>query len=296
MIEPQWFFYGIAWPAILTAGVLAVSGLVCRRWPWVAPGPGWALGVGAGLMAGYHAVDGWPPLPPTESQHWLVMVALPIAVLLASLGPFQNTRPKWRMAVRFLQCLLAGATPAVLLQSYLQYEWSYSQAVAWLAGLAVVTIGLWLGLDQLKRRQPGRWLTLNLCIVAAGTGVCVTMSGSQTIGQLALSLAAVLAGAWLVSWVLPKQAASPATLGVAVISLAGLWINGYFYAELTTTNVILLALAPLAGWVTRLPKLRRALGWRSAVTRSVAVLIPVVIALILAGMRFQEEMTHPSYG
>ncbi len=295
MIEPLWVFYGLVLPASICAAVVFLTGWLFRSHPWVAAGPGWALGVGAGFVAGYHAVDGWPPLPPTESQHWLVLVALPAMVLVSCLGPYPHTPLFARVSIRLFQFLLAAALAPLLLQSYLKYDWSGGQATMWITNLGTSAIVLWLMTDLLKEWRPGRWVVAALSLVAGGTGVVILMSGSQSLGQMGLSLAGVLAAGWAVSWVLPNGAVTPATVGVALTLLVGLWLNGYYYASVTATNAVLLAVSPLAAWLVELLPLRKSPDWRVGVLRVVAIGIPVGVALALAAIRFQKAMSQPSY-
>ena len=295
MIHPSWFLLGLALPAAICAATVFATGWVFGKRGWVTAGLGWALGIAAGFASGYHAVDGWPPVPPTESQHWLVMVVLPVLVLAASFGPFPSTRLGARMIIRFFQFMLAAVIPPLLLQSALKYDWSGRQATVWLANLGCGIIILWLLLDQLKQRCPGRWVLILLTMIAGGTGVVLMMSGSQSLAQMGLSLAAVLAGGWAVSWIVPRATVTPATTGVVIVLLAGLWINGYYYASMTAVNTILLAVSPLAAWIGELPPVAKLQGWRSAAIRITAAAVPVVTAIVLAAMQFRDEISQPSY-
>ena len=297
MIQPSWYFYGLLLPALLCSGVVLTTGWLFNkeRVAWVVRGPGWAIAIAAGFVAGYHAVDGWPPLPPTESQHWLVLVLLPAAVVCGSLGPHDGVPLMARIVVRAIQLLVAAATPTLLLQSYVQYQWSTQQAVAWLAGLGGYLAILWLLTDLLKERLSERLVLTSLVVTAGGTGIVILMSGSQSLGQLGLSLTVILVAGWVVSWFVPQAVGKSTTMGVVLVLLAGLWINAHYYASMTATNTVLLAVSPLGLWLSQLPIMRRMTGWRWIVIRLVVILGPVMAAVIMAAVKFSHEMAKPSY-
>ena len=73
----------------------------------------------------------------------------------------------------------------------------------------------------------------------------------------------------------PSGAAAP--LGLVC---AGLWLSGFFYAELPATSALLLALAPA---VALLPvRTERHSQWRVLAYRTTFVTVPVAIAVVLA--------------
>jgi hypothetical protein len=69
---------------------------------------------------------------------------------------------------------------------------------------------------------------------------------------------------------------------VFAMTLFGLWIAGFFYAEVTVASALLLAAAPVVAGLAGLPALRRVAPWQATLARTAAVLVPVGLALVLA--------------
>ena len=71
-------------------------------------------------------------------------------------------------------------------------------------------------------------------------------------------------------------------LGVSTLLLTGLWLSGYFYAELPSASALLLAAAPLPSlqWISRTEK--SAPSWKDFALYTGAAAILVLIAIFLA--------------
>ena len=119
-----------------------------------------------------------------------------------------------------------------------------------------------------------------MTLAATGAGVTLLASGSAVLGQLGLTLAISLAGAWFAGILINGPVAQRGGLGVALILLAGLLINGYFYASLKPLHALVLAMAPLAAWVGQLPPIRRLKPWQASLV--VVILTGVVVAAVTA--------------
>ncbi len=298
MIEPSWWVGGVVLPAAVGA-LLGWATRLAGLWGASAgTGPGFALNVGlaVGYMTGYIATMGHPPIPPAESQQWLVVVLMPIALAIAAVGAGRRV-PRWIGYGLWL--LFALAVPPVLLQSYLKYNWSGQAAAGWLAslgGAGAVQYVLW-------RYHAGRvpsWAgVLLLMIAAGGTGVVLMVSGSVVLGKLGLMLGSVLLGlaaACLLPWGSGGVAGGAGSgVGVAVVILIGLWINGYFYASVDAINAVLLACAPVAGLVGDVPPLRRRGGIARVIVRVLAVSAPIAVAVARAGVAFSRAAGEPNY-
>ncbi|MBI1923763.1 hypothetical protein HYR99_05885 [Candidatus Poribacteria bacterium] len=264
----------------LVSGVILL--LLQRPWRRDAQNTGgaWAggLALGAGYIVGHAGVIGWPPFPPVEATQWLVYLA--IAASAVGLLEARWGRSTWvRWGVRLL---LLGMTLWLLLRPMLKHNWGPGEAVAWLAGLGIALLLFWGGLDALVKRLSGVSLPLTLLIVAAGGSVVLGLSGSLLLGQLEGALAAALGVSLVVAWWRPAMSLARSALPVVTVLLAGLWMAGYFYAQVPAASALLLAVAPMAAWVGQIPSMRRAAPWQVNLARAAGVLIPVLLAVLLA--------------
>ena len=107
------------------------------------------------------------------------------------------------------------------------------------------------------------------------------LSGSMTQGLLAGPLVATtIAGVILTRRQPWARVGGPLVLIVLLASLLAR-SRFYNYDGATTTMVLLVILAPLAGWATRLPGVSRLSSWKRTVIALIAVLIPIGIAMAL---------------
>ena len=121
--------------------------------------------------------------------------------------------------------------------------------------------------------------------VSGGSGIPPVLSGSLLLGQLALVLAAAVAVALLAAWFFPQLPLAAGAVPVVVVLLSGLWVNGYFYAELPAICALLFALALVLPAL--LPSLTAALGnsrllAKPLLLRAAVVALPVAVAVFIA--------------
>ena len=177
--------------------------------------------------------------------------------------------------------------------------------MTWLTGLGAGATLFWFLLLRLvshsrtaEKNQDSSvsWSLWVLAIVAGGTGMTILMSGSQTLGQLAISLATVLIGLAVASLIVRKVPISLTShLDLTITLLIGVWVCGYFYAQLSPVHTLLLALAPLTAWVGNLfPEQKHRL--RIALIRLTPVVILVVAVVGSAAMKFSQESAYDNYG
>lgn len=271
------FLLGMALPAVVSGTVFLVA---WRRHTPLAGGI-WsgAIALSIGYVAGHIGVAGVPPFPPTEAMHWFVYLAL-AAMVLGLLEAFYQKSPAW---LRWgLRLLLAGATMWLLLRPLFEYTWGPAKGIAWMAVLSVALVAFWAQLEALSERQPGVTFPLILLVVTAASGGILLVSGSALLGQLGGALTAAIAASWVVAWWTPKFSLSRGATPVVSVLLAGLWLNGYFYAETPLMSVLLMALSPTAAWIGQAERVKRFAPWQANMARVGAVLIPVALAVILA--------------
>lgn len=284
-------FYGIFLVTLVPVGaalaVLLVSliGSGGRRRgdrPWAA-----ALAVAAGYGAGHIARNGWPGGNWQAIQAWeWLLPAVAVAAALAVFGVIARW-PTW--ATWGLRVLLVAATLLLSLHPFLRHTWGLAAGIVWVGGLTAAFVGFWLSCDGLARRASGRTLPLHLAFVAGGTGVVLILTGSQRLAELGVVLAAALAAIVVVA---ARRSGRTVALGVAAVApvaLAGLWLNGHFYAESGATALALLALAPSAAWIGLLPPVRRIKPWKQTLVCTLAVAALVSAAVILAAAAFEPD-------
>ena len=300
MITPMWVLLGAVLPAVIGLALpLAAS---CRCWPlWVSRIVS-AIAIALGFEAGFLATYGWPKFPPVEAHEWLMVVLRPAALAIAILATTTRIPAKGIWLLRFI---IAFGAALILLQPYIKYTWSGTQSTVWLLGLGVGAALLWWLVFRLvvnnhatveEDHTPANWLSWALAFVSGGTGITILMSGSQTLGQLGITLGAVLLGVAVASLIARKQAFLVTShLDLTVTLLIGIWLGGYFYAQLSATHALLLALAPLTAWVGNLSP-HRENTLRKILFRLALVVILVIGVVGSAAVKFAQEATDDGYG
>jgi hypothetical protein len=280
--------------ALAAAAAMAAVVLLLCGWSWRGPGTarvaaGWTLGVGLGFYLGCRMLQRWPHWPPREDQDRFLILLMPAVFGVELLAAFPRIS---RRLIWPLRLAIAAGAARVLLHGSIYLtdspssdRWSPAQTGLILGGLAVALAAEWTLLALLARRAPGRSLPVALVLTCAGAGVTVMLSGYATGGQLALPLAAGLAGGTAASLLLPEPPRADGWLGPAIVMLFGLLVVGRFFANLGTPHAILLFLAPLLGWLPELPYLCR---MRPSVRGFARVALVAVLAAAVVSRAWKE--------
>jgi len=258
--------------AVLISGLLAIAGRLWKANNWAD-----AVALGIGYTGGHAVTAGWPTFPPAEATQWLPYFALAVmfvGVLDTLLRPAGSLR-----AVIWVLCCVGILR--LLLHSKFQYGWSLPEGVLWIASLAAGMLVLAGCLDAAAQRDASISLPLILTIVAGGTGAALMLSGSMLLGQLAIVLAAALGAILGVAFLLPKAIKGRGIAPVAVALLSGLWLSGYFFADLPSASALLLAAASIPA-VMLVPFSENISRWKGLLLRAGVVIIPVAISVFLA--------------
>ncbi len=234
-------------PVMASGALLFIAWRLSRKQPVTTRGP-WAapLALVAGLVLGQGALGAmaWPPM---EAIHWLPLLALlATALVLLERG---ISSPSW--AKHGLRLVLFMALPFSLLSPLIEHSWGPVEGFLWVVALGLAGFGLALVFEQVARRSQGFALPLQLVLLATGSSIALVLSGSLLLGQLAGILAASIGVFMVLAFFFPSLSLAGGTMTVFSIQLAGLWMVGYFYAELTATIALILFLAPLAVWLSR---------------------------------------------
>jgi hypothetical protein len=258
--------------ALLVSGVLAIAGRLWKASNWAD-----ALALGAGYACGQVVTAGWPAFPPTEATQWLAYFAVGVT-FVAVLDTLFRPPGLTRALIWFLFC--AGML-RLLLSSKFQYGWSLLGGALWITCLAAGMLVLTVFLDRTVQRDASISFPLILAIVAGGTGMALMLSGSMLLGQLGIVLTGAFGAIAAVGFLLPNAVKGRGIAPVAVVVLCGLWLSGYFFAELPPASALLLAASPIPALMLVLfdesGKPRRGLFLRATV-----VAIPVALAVFLA--------------
>ena len=244
---------------------------------------GWliAAALGVGYIVGYLGMEGLPAFPPKLGIDWLCYLAI-IGLII---GTF------WHLAVwgPIAQIAISIIVPRLLLTSTFKYMGTI-EGVIWWVCLAVVTFVFWHLVEQSFSALPsGASSPFVYFGLSGGTALILALSGSLRLAQHCGILVALFAVSWIITLVLQRdrkrfvfpRGASP----VVTLLLAGLWMNGYFFAEVPAVSAILLAISPLLAQVGRI-KAVQGLGTRgSTFIQIAAIALPVVIAIGIAVAR-----------
>ena len=300
MPDPMLFLTAMSAAALTAAAMLLICG-----WPWRTPRPGWvSLGgvLGAGL--GFYVGCGWlgvrPHWPPQEDQDRLLLLLIPAFLVVEVAAALLE---HWRWLGWSLRLVLAAGAARILLHNttYLtelagpgSREWTTTQIWLILGGLALSLAGAWVALSWLA--APGRSVPLAVALTCAGAAVTIMLSGYASGGQMGLPLAAAVAGATLATLFLTGRPVPQGVLGLGIVGLFALLVVGRFFGQLPTGNAALLFLAPLLGWLSEGPYLRRLRPGNRGLLRVVFTLLPLALVLVLAHQQFAANSVPPSAG
>lgn len=298
----------LAWWIVNAVGaaVLAKVPLPQRRsggWDQTRVGVGGALGVGAGFVAGAWALGHWPHWPPIEDRDRLVTVLLPAVVLVECLAALPFMRPWLACSMRIL--LSAASAPILLYATtYLaelagpgSREWTNTQMVSWLTGMAAALAVVWMTAVRALRTNAGRMLPVALAIASAGAGVTIMLSGYLTGGELALPLAGAGGGAVLAGLSLRMLKGNVGAVGVGMVGLFSVLVVGRFFGELTTLHGGILLVAPLLVCLPELLLRKHSSPWLRATLGAVIAVIPIAFVVMQARERFvRASVPASSFG
>lgn len=274
------FWLGFVVPAAVAMVVLLLAPRLTHHRLPIRDSHSWGgpVAVGAGFVAGWLALFGWPGFPPSDAIDWLLFLAPPLAVL-GTCGAL------WRGhgAVRIL--LVGVAVPVSLLllaRPLLNAEQPQIGGLLFAATtLAVVTL---VSLDTLAERTSAVRMSSILLCVGGPAAITLMASGSLRLGQIGMLLAATQVGIVLVSVGLGRIALARGTTLVFGTLLAALLFGGHLYAELTAFDAVVLGLAGNLAWFGyRWPKHR---PLARGVVQVAAVLALAAVPLVRAWLQW----------
>jgi hypothetical protein len=257
-------------PSFLAAAAVCIFVAILARGRVVVVHAAAALALSAGLLVGntFHAWSLLPLWPGPAAWHWLALGVLGAqAVGWLALLPALPAWFGWT-----LRGATAAAAAGLLVPAALHDEY------AWLpAWFAAVVLADWIVQDRLAQPSGGV-SALGLALALLGAALVLIHAHTARFMDIALIVAASLAGIAVVAWRRPARGAVPG----AVVALAGLLLSGHYetFSEVPWPAFLLPALAPLAPAVALLPSLRERRG--VGVLHLLLVLVPVTVAVVLA--------------
>jgi hypothetical protein len=286
------------WAGALGSACAVVAGFVAANYLFLAPS--WNEG----------RVLPWKQLAEKKPWEWLPRAALVLILVgLASrwLG-FILTRvlPERRWWVANVFVWLPRVAAVFTVGGWLVLE-RWAEEHAWLPwALRAAMILNWVVLDSIARtgpgllpptpgfydelRQPaGEWTGaggqvaayLSVILLAASATALYSYWGSPT--EVSTILASAMFGVAVAAGVTKTDASGAIPAGVAFVPALMLACKMSTETTVPVASFWLLALAPLALSPFLIPRLARHNGWKTRTARAILVMIPVVVALVLAG-------------
>jgi hypothetical protein len=272
--------------AALAATVAGALLFVFARW-WKSASPcAGAIAIGAGYVAGHVLAAGWAPLPPRHATHWLFWFAV-IGVNAAVADALVRPKGTVRLVAWGVICTIACR---LILQPKFNYAWSAAEGWLWVLAIALGVVVLTCCLDRIERSPFGSATLFSIMTtLCGGTCVALMLSGSLLLGALAYILIAISATCFfLVIAVTAPLHPSGAAVPLGLVC-AGLWLSGFFYAELPAPSAMLFAIAPALALV---PVGKESHSrWRGVACRTAFVAVPVVLAVVIA-FRLSPPLTE----
>jgi hypothetical protein len=272
--------------AALAAAVAGALLFVFAYWWKSASRWAGAIAVGAGYVAGHVLAAGWSPFPPRHATHWLFWFAV-IGIIAAAADTLVRPKGTVRLATWAIICTTAGR---LILQPKFSYSWSAAEGWLWVFAIVLgVVVSTWC-LDRVEHSPFGTATLFSITtVLCGGTCVALMLSGSLLLGQLACILTAIAAVYFLVVIVGTAPVRSSGAAAPLGLVCAGLWLSGFFYAELPAASAMLFAIAPA---LALLPVGKGSHSrWRGLACRVGFVAVPVVIAVVVA-LRLSPPFTE----
>ena len=291
MLTIKQLFFGLLLPAIVGGGILLFARSLSSKEDTTGSEnghsgfSGWliAAALGVGYIVGYLGLEGLPAFPPKLGVHWLFYLAI-IGLIVASFWHFAL----WGRLIA--QVALVLIIPRLLLNSTFKYTWGQTEGIIWWVCIAAAIFIFWYLVQQsfivLPSGASGPFVYFGL---SGGTALVLALLGSLRLAQHAGILVALFAANWIIALVLHRNtkpfAFSPSTSAAITLLLTGIWMNGYFFAEVPVVIVVLLAISLLLAPIGRMEAIQGLGARRSTIAQIAVIALPVVIAIAIAVAR-----------
>ena len=263
--------------AVLGAAVAGAILFVFARWWKSASRNGGAIAIGAGYIAGHVLAAGWAPFLPHSATHWLFWFAV-IGTIVAAADELVRPKGTMRLVAWATICTIACR---FILQPKFSYAWSAAEGWLWVLAVALGVVALTCGLDLIERRPLGMATLFSVTtVLGAGSCIALMLSGSLLLGRLACVLTSIAATSLLLIIAVPAPFHPSGAAVLLSLVCAGLWLSGFFYAELPAASVLLFAIAPALALLPGGGKTDS--RWLELACRTGFAAVPVAVAVVLA--------------
>ena len=291
MLTIKQLFFGLLLPAIIGGGILLFARSLSSKENTIenekghSGFSGWfiAAALGIGYIVGYLGLEGLPPFPPKLGVHWLFYLAI-IGLIVAGFWHFAL----WGRLIA--QVALAFIIPRLLLTSTFKYTWGQTEGIIWWVCIAAAIFIFWYLVQQsfiaLPSGASGPFVYFGL---SGGTALVLALLGSLRLAQHAGILVALFVTSWIIALVLHRNdkpfTFSPSASAVITLLFVGIWMNGYFFAEVPAVTALLLAISLFLAPIGQIEVIQRLGERHSKIVQIAAIALPVVIAIGIAVAR-----------
>jgi hypothetical protein len=261
-------------PAVVTAATIGLGRALAARESSTRGDSLWAgPAIGLAYIAGQSAIvkPSFPPVDVTDRIPWLALIAMSLEVAEIA----------WPLAarLRFLgRALLLTLILGLMLGPVISAGDLPWTTIGWLSAAAVTAVLAWLNLWALGGTLQGTDAYRGLMLTSGGAVVVLLLSGSAVLCLLGMVLTVTLVAARITAW--HRAPVSGLIVGGAL--LTALVIECYVYASIPFLSAVLLAAAPAGAWIARWKPLRDKVGITATVLSTLAVLVPLGLAVGLA--------------
>lgn len=291
MLSIGQFFFGLLLPAVVTSGILIFARSLSTKEGTMGAEKrhsefsGWLLAaaLGVGYIVGYLGLEGFPVFPPKLGTHWLCYLAI-IGLIVAG---FWHLTPWGRLGA---QVALSIILPRLLLDATFKYTWSQTEGIIWWVCLAIAIFIFWHLVQHSFRALPaGASVPFVYFGLSGGTALILALSGSLRLALHGGVLVAIFAATWLIVLFLQRNSEKfvfpPGASPVLTLLLIGIWMNGYYFAEMPAASAVLLGIALLLAQIGRIETVQTLGARRAMFVQIAAVALPVVVAIGIAVVR-----------
>ena len=231
--------------------------------------------------------------PPREDQDRLLLVLLPLAVLADVTGAWPRLR--WpALALRAAACAACGP---VILWGSIHVSDAAGPGSRLLSVPSIILLGAmatalvasaWRLLLHAQPALPRPTIGIALAMTLAAASAATLLSGYASAGLTGLVLASAIAGASAGTALLPGDAARP-PLGIPLVALAGVLLQGRFFGELNSVYAMSLWITPMLAAVISLVATRGRRPWLKCAVLWLLVALACGTVALLTYQQFARD-------
>lgn len=270
----------------IAMGVSFVGILLSLRWrgamKMAAP-----LLLGAGFLAGFGRItEAMPAFPPAGTKDWICYLTVVAGITGAILGI--ERLPMWARGIVML--LLCACAYTIVFLNPLRDPETMPTIVKLVAIATVAGMGWWWVLQESPTGMGRISGPLVMGLISLLGGILLMLSASAMYGRLGLAFAGA-STALLLTGAFYKESFGKGYPTVMVITLGSVLLAGHYYAmaDHRWINLSLMGSAPLLMVGKKLIPGKWGTGWRGHVASFALMLLPLMIALIIAVLYFIQD-------